>query len=93
VSGQGKSSAVKKEKIAIVAFAKELFSLAFPAQYLLVKNSVVASDPDSDWNWIQAGKNYPPKKEKVKKFHVLICWIFSLEGRRLLLSFMPHVPQ
>jgi hypothetical protein len=26
-----------------------------------------------------------PKKKKVKKFHVLKCWMFSFEGWRLLL--------
>jgi hypothetical protein len=33
---------------------------------------------------IQAGKNDPQKKKKLNEFHVL-CWIFSLEGWRLLL--------
>jgi hypothetical protein len=36
----------------------------------------------SCWIWIriQEGKNDPQKKKKVKKFHVLNCWMFSFEG-------------
>jgi hypothetical protein len=34
----------------------------------------------SCWIRIQEGKNYPQKKNKVKKFHVLNCWVFSFEG-------------
>jgi hypothetical protein len=30
---------------------------------------------------IQDGKNDPPKKKTVKKFHVLKCWMFSFESR------------
>jgi len=29
---------------------------------------------------IQEGKNDPQKIEKMKKFHVLKCWMFSFEG-------------
>jgi hypothetical protein len=29
---------------------------------------------------IQEGKNDLQKKEKIKKFHVLKCWMFSFEG-------------
>jgi hypothetical protein len=36
------------------------------------------------WIRIQEGKNNDPQKlKKVKKFHVLKCWMFSFEGRRL----------
>jgi hypothetical protein len=34
---------------------------------------------------IQKGKNDHKKKKKVKKFHVLNCWMFSFEGWRLVL--------
>jgi hypothetical protein len=34
----------------------------------------------SQWNRIQEGKNDPEKYKKVKKFHVLKCWMFSFEG-------------
>jgi hypothetical protein len=29
---------------------------------------------------IQEGKNDPQKVEKIKKFHVLKCWMFSFES-------------
>jgi hypothetical protein len=29
---------------------------------------------------IQQGKNNPQKWEKIKKFNVLKCWMFSFEG-------------
>jgi hypothetical protein len=29
---------------------------------------------------IQEGKNDPQKKKKIKKFHVLKCWMFSFES-------------
>ncbi len=35
---------------------------------------------------IQEGKNDPQKKKKVKKFHVLNCWMVSFKGWRLLLQ-------
>ncbi len=39
----------------------------------------------SCWIRIQEGKNDSQKKKKVKKFHVLNCWMFSFESWRLLL--------
>ncbi len=30
--------------------------------------------------WVQKDKNDPPRWDKVKKFHVLKCWIFSFEN-------------
>jgi hypothetical protein len=35
---------------------------------------------DLDWTRIQTGKNDPQRQKKVKKFHVLMCWMFSFEG-------------
>jgi hypothetical protein len=32
------------------------------------------------WIRIQEGKNDPKKWEKIKKFHVLKCWMFSFES-------------
>ncbi len=53
--------------------------------------SVVDQDPRGSAFWsgwsrirIQKGKN-PQKRKKVKKYHVLKCWMFSYEGWRLLL--------
>jgi hypothetical protein len=47
------------------------------------------SDPDLDWIKnemgsvdLDQGKQNP---KKVKKFHVLLCWMFYLEGLRFLL--------
>jgi len=31
------------------------------------------------WIRIREGKNDPQKWEKIKKFHVLECWMFSFE--------------
>jgi hypothetical protein len=49
--------------------------------------SALDPDPNPDWIWIQSGqwfqegKNDPTKNgKKVKKFHVLKCWMFSVEG-------------
>ncbi len=36
-------------------------------------------DPDPE------GKNFPQKYKKVKKFHVLKCWMFSFESWRIFL--------
>jgi hypothetical protein len=36
------------------------------------------------WIWTKAG-TIDPKKKKVKKCYVLMCWMFSLESWRLLL--------
>jgi hypothetical protein len=57
--------------------------------HLPVKSSVLNTDPD--WNRIQSGQwirirnpdpdpgvqKLPTKVEKIKKFHVLKCWLFS----------------
>jgi hypothetical protein len=70
-----------------------LFAVAemnsIPTSCWLVHATV--SNPDLDWIkiksdlwiWIQESKNDP--KKKVKKFHVLLCWVFSLGGLKLLL--------
>jgi hypothetical protein len=38
-------------------------------------------NPDPD----PGGQKRPTKIEKIQKFHVLKCWMFSFEGGRLLL--------
>jgi hypothetical protein len=38
------------------------------------------------WIQIQEGKKNEKKLNKVEKFYVLKCWIFSIEGWRLLLK-------
>jgi hypothetical protein len=39
------------------------------------------SDPDPE------GQKLTTKIEKIRKFHVLMCWKFSFEDLRLLLNF------
>jgi hypothetical protein len=61
-----------------------------PTSCWLVLHATV-SDPNLDWIkmkwglwiWIQKSKNDP--QQKATKFHVLLCWMFSLGGLRLLL--------
>ena len=40
---------------------------------------IVSADPDPD----PGRKNEQQQKKKVKKFHVIYCWMFSMEGWRL----------
>jgi hypothetical protein len=39
-------------------------------------DSIRSSDPDLD----PRGQKLPIKIEKINKFHVLKCWMFSLDG-------------
>jgi hypothetical protein len=72
-------------------------TIALDPSLSVVLFSFSVSDPDwiriqsGQWiririrNWEPEAKNDPQKKKKIKKFHVLKCWMFSIEGRRLLM--------
>jgi hypothetical protein len=48
-------------------------------------DSITLVDPDSGSGSGSSRQKLPIKTKKVEKFHVLKCWMFSFEGRRLLM--------
>jgi hypothetical protein len=48
------------------------------------KNIRIPRICNPDGIWKQEGKNDLPKKKKKKQIHGMKCWIFALEGLRLL---------